>query len=447
MTRAEQGGSRRRIHVAALALIAHFCGGCDRLLRNVRSQPQSPHEQYADALRTTGLDRTALGAGWLTAAVSSLNTAPSAELPFRESAYFPPADPRADAWRMSLRRGQRLEARVRREGSNQPSVFLDLFRRHPEGGEIERVAGADSGTSEIRYEVEEDGEYVVRVQPELLRGVRYELTLSAASVYAFPVEGRDTRAVRSRFGVPRDGGRRSHHGVDIFAPRGTPVLAVLDGRVTRVGETTIGGLVVWLSDGRRSQAVYYAHLDSQTVREGDRVRRGDTVGFVGNSGNARTTVPHLHFGIYRRQRGPFDPLPSIDLPPVPALLPAPASPGELARLGGLGRIRRAVDGLPARTLGVLVGASSSKGLRLRFPDGSERYVLAAAVEEPRPDQTLAVRARRTLTDQPRPDAASLASLPEGARVTALGRFESFDLVETPGGTTGWVARESPTANR
>jgi hypothetical protein len=100
------------------------------------------------------------------------------------------------------------------------------------------------------------------------------------------------RDIGSRFGAPRDAGARSHHGIDIFARRGTPVVAAATGVVNRVNVTDIGGKVVWVRDVL-GNSLYYAHLDSQAVSSGMRVNVGDTLGFVGNTGNARTTPPHL----------------------------------------------------------------------------------------------------------------------------------------------------------
>jgi murein DD-endopeptidase MepM/ murein hydrolase activator NlpD len=119
----------------------------------------------------------------------------------------------------------------------------------------------------------------------------------------FPVDGVDARAIWSGFGAERDGGRRAHRGVDIFAPRGTPALAAIDGWVTRVETTRVGGNVVWLQPLLGTMRIYYAHLDEQWVRPGDFVRAGQAVGTVGNTGNARTTPPHLHFGVYVRRQG------------------------------------------------------------------------------------------------------------------------------------------------
>lgn len=123
---------------------------------------------------------------------------------------------------------------------------------------------------------------------------------------SFPVAGLTHRSIGSIWGDEHDGGRRSHEGVDIFAPRGTPVIAPTDGTVKMAEEKDIGGKVVWLADAKRSQNLYFAHLNDWNVKKGDRVKAGDTLGFVGNTGNARTTTPHLHFGIY--SRGAMNPI-------------------------------------------------------------------------------------------------------------------------------------------
>lgn len=128
--------------------------------------------------------------------------------------------------------------------------------------------------------------------------------------------------MRSVFGDPRDAGARSHEGVDIFAPRGSAVVAVADGWVTSTRTNRLGGNVVWQWDPFRGQAIYYAHLDSQAVAAGDRVRAGDAIGRVGNTGNARSTPPHLHLGLYRPIEGAIDPLPFI--------CDAPCSAGGMA---------------------------------------------------------------------------------------------------------------------
>jgi hypothetical protein len=81
--------------------------------------------------------------------------------------------------------------------------------------------------------------------------------------------------------------------------------------ISRVNENNPGGKVVFLRDANTGNNLYYAHLDSQIAVEGQKVKTGDTVGLVGKTGNARNTVPHLHFGIYTIG-GAINPLPFIN---------------------------------------------------------------------------------------------------------------------------------------
>jgi hypothetical protein len=149
---------------------------------------------------------------------------------------------------------------------------------------------------------------VVRLQPEPLTDALYRLSVELEAALPFPVKGRAEDAVGSLFGTARDAGARHHEGIDIFAPRLTPVMAVADGRATP-RENKLGGNTVWLSTPGTSY--YYAHLERVAVGSGQRVRVGDVIGYVGNSGNAGTTDPHLHFGIYRWGKGAVDPFPLL----------------------------------------------------------------------------------------------------------------------------------------
>jgi murein DD-endopeptidase MepM/ murein hydrolase activator NlpD len=113
-----------------------------------------------------------------------------------------------------------------------------------------------------------------------------------------PVVGVRTGELYDSWGNPRDGGRRKHRGIDIFAPKGTPLVAVADGIISYIGEQPKGGNCLWLTteDGT---SFYYAHLDrwAAGLYEGIEVKSGDLLGYVGNTGNAISTPPHLHFGI------------------------------------------------------------------------------------------------------------------------------------------------------
>ena len=119
-----------------------------------------------------------------------------------------------------------------------------------------------------------------------------------AGGYVFPVYGRvsfgdDFAAARAFTGW--------HHGNDIFAPLGAPVLAVADGTLFLVGWNDVGGNRLWLRD-RQGNEFYYAHLSaySPLARNGAHVQAGDVIGFVGATGDAVGTPPHLHFEIHPR---------------------------------------------------------------------------------------------------------------------------------------------------
>lgn len=116
-------------------------------------------------------------------------------------------------------------------------------------------------------------------------------------VLPVPVQGVTPRALRDTWGGARSEGRK-HEGIDIFARRGTPVLSSTEGIVTKVGSNRLGGKVVWVL-GPGGQRHYYAHLDRYAdVAAGMCIAAGRVLGYVGNTGNAAATPPHLHYGVY-----------------------------------------------------------------------------------------------------------------------------------------------------
>ena len=114
-----------------------------------------------------------------------------------------------------------------------------------------------------------------------------------------PVSGVLARQLSDTFTQSRGAGRL-HDALDIMAPRGTPVVAVADGRVAKLFNSKPGGLTVYQFDAEERLAYYYAHLDSYapTLAEGQQLRRGDVIGYVGSTGNASPDGPHLHFAIF-----------------------------------------------------------------------------------------------------------------------------------------------------
>lgn len=125
-----------------------------------------------------------------------------------------------------------------------------------------------------------------------------------------PVSGVEPAGLVDSWGAAR-GGERSHEGIDIFAERGTPVTSTTRGVVGAVRERGLGGRQVWVR-GPGLENHYYAHLDdwAEGLAAGDVVLPGDLLGYVGDSGNARGTPPHLHYGIYG-EGGALDPLPRL----------------------------------------------------------------------------------------------------------------------------------------
>ena len=273
----------------------------------------TPHERYAASVRRGDAGATTAGRIWLESAERSLAQPAPVTLPESRRLSVSSNDPKASTFVMTVRRGQRYVADVRMNGQVEP-VFVDVFERDGSGA-LRHVANRAPGDAVVSMEVRADTDYVLRVQPEMFRSGEMTVAVRTEPTLQIPVEGATAKNVQSFFGAARDGGRREHHGVDIFAARRTPVRAAASGIVTSVGTNGLGGNVVWITRPTRGESHYYAHLDQQLVTPGTYVREGDVIGLVGNTGNARGTAPHLHFGIYTAG-GAVDPLPYISAPPV-----------------------------------------------------------------------------------------------------------------------------------
>jgi murein DD-endopeptidase MepM/ murein hydrolase activator NlpD len=446
--------TQSRLGFATLLVAGLAAGGC-RVLEEVQDQlfdNRTPRERYQASLEAAGLSRTALVRDWTDAADRALLSAPVVTSPHIEEGYLSPGEPAALALRVSARRGQEVLFEAQLAGDSTTLVFLEAWRIEPDTAlRFREVAVADSGKRSLRLEPRADAEYVFRMQPELLRGGRVRISLTIGPTLAFPILDGKEETVRSRFGAPRDGGTRDHHGIDIFAPRGTVAVAAAEGRVARVETTNRGGNVVWVRD-QRGNALYYAHLDRQYVTEGDWVQPGDTIGFVGNTGNARTTPPHLHFGVYRRGEGPMDPWWFVHRPPgvAPRLVADTVLLGEWTRSPADETVLRAAPDPKADTLGRLGGHTAMRVLaavgswyRVRLPDGTTGY-LASRLLEP---AHLAVETTQLALGKPvlsRPGdsepAIVIEEMTAADSVAVLGRFGDYLLVRTSAGRSGWVAK-------
>lgn len=113
-----------------------------------------------------------------------------------------------------------------------------------------------------------------------------------------PVRGVDARQLRDTFSHARGGGR-THRALDIMAPRGTPVVAAVDGTIRKLFNSKAGGVTIYQFDVKEERVYYYAHLDryADGLAEGVFVEQGTVIGYVGTTGNAPAGAPHLHFAI------------------------------------------------------------------------------------------------------------------------------------------------------
>lgn len=139
---------------------------------------------------------------------------------------------------------------------------------------------------------------------------------------AMPLPDVSKRQIADTWHAPRGTGRL-HEGQDIFAPKGTPILSATNGLVYYIGENSLGGQTVSVI-GAGGRVYYYAHLDAYApgLAVGDRVNTHTILGYVGTTGNAQGTPPHLHFGIYT-STGAINPLPLLSDRTAPRVTNAP----------------------------------------------------------------------------------------------------------------------------
>ena len=128
-----------------------------------------------------------------------------------------------------------------------------------------------------------------------------------------PVDKVKNSQLKDTWAASRSSGRL-HEGIDIMAPKGTKVFSATEGLVGSLKQNNLGGKVIWIL-GPGGAWHYYAHLDGikRGLSEGDYVKKGELIGYVGNTGNARHTASHLHYGLYLsgRGRGAVNPYPYL----------------------------------------------------------------------------------------------------------------------------------------
>lgn len=260
----------------------------------------SPRDIFVWRLKLAGLLDSPLGQRWTEAVDRAAERPVQAGGQYRTSESFLSDEVEAHIYKVSLDRGEKLIWQFSRLDIADSRLYASLERRDKNDHAWSTVTELNADDTTNSQVASKAADYRTVLQPELFAEAEYSLAMANGGSLPFPVEGARQRDIGSPFGVPRGDGAREHHGVDIFAERGAPVIAVIDGRV-RTGTGARGGKHVWLSDsmiGLGNARYYSAHLDAFEVESGDRVKRGDILGFVGNTGNAINTPPHIHFGIY-----------------------------------------------------------------------------------------------------------------------------------------------------
>ncbi|WP_439481243.1 peptidoglycan DD-metalloendopeptidase family protein [Cyclobacterium plantarum] len=432
----------KNVSLYVLVILCLSCQGTkiEQLLR-----PSSPYGRYLQGLKASDLKNYSMVREWEEAGKRVLADSNQVELPYKELTRFDPAEPEAASFLFSASEGQKITVDLKLLSDTSATWFIDLFEVK-EGGELEELKiEGEKYTS--KYPVKSGDKFLLRLQPELLRGGLVELSISYTPSLSFPLLEKSYLNIASFFGDPRAGGRRQHEGVDIFAARGTPVLAVREGRVSRVGNNRLGGKIVRISSGRYS--FYYAHLDSQLVAVGTKVKPGDTLGTVGNTGNARTTAPHLHFGIYAPGWKSVDPLGFFQEAPELAGLSmadsvffghwARVKPARVNLRQGPSTRNMILDKLEKQAVFRIMGKTQG-WLRIRLPDERQGFLaenLVELVETPLEQRTI----------QPSDFLKVNWWSPEfqhssfSGKAEVLGSFGQFDLVAAANGVHLWVKKQ------
>lgn len=402
-------------------------------------KPATPHQQYQKKITDAGLHQTAMGSQWITSAQKSLQNAVAIKLPYQEKGYFAAEQIEAIAFKFQLQRGQKLQVNLAKKPMQNFTIYMDMWQLV--NNELKLLAYADTTGKTIQLDAEQTGNYILRLQPELLGSGEFTLTITTGPSLGYPLKTINRNQIQSIYGDGRDAGTRKHEGIDIFAPFRTPVIAVSAGTVTAVNTNNLGGKVVWFRPDDKNYTLYYAHLDEQTVTDGQNVKQGDTLGLMGNTGNAKTTPPHLHFGIYTNN-GAIDPLPFVN----PVVLNPPKINSATTAINATMRTiyktkLQTADTAITLAAGTIarVTAASESSYRIQLPDGSIGYLTAKSLTKTNKRlQMIKVKQPQLLYSKPDTAAAVKGQLQTGDVVEVLGYFGDYQLMLQQNNETGWV---------
>lgn len=370
--------------IPLLLLVAIVQTSC-KTVKNIFDK-KTPHEKYADKLEDKQADESPEARLWMAVSKRVLEDPQTIQLPYRHNGYFHSQRPHALGLVFKGNFGERITFNLVKKAGSPYVIFADLFRQNEK---VSHLLSADTSSSQFSFDIGESGTYILRLQPQLYNKGEYTLSINVGPSLGFPVSGNKAN-IGSYWGDNRDGGKRLHEGIDIFAPKLTPAVAAADGTITGVREGGIGGKTVWLKVNDKNHYLYYAHLDQQSVQEGQSVKKGEVVGLVGNTGNAKYTPSHLHFGVYTSE-GPVNPLPFVNR----SLKTAPAVP--VKNLTGslkLIKAQKTDEGILIKANTELVPlAVNAKGYLAELPDGNiilTPFTSVKLLQQPVRQQTQAV---------------------------------------------------------
>ena len=435
---------RLRNSFLPLILLSIFLFSCKTGTVNL-FKPASPHEQYERKLTSTGFDKTAAGRAWIVAAQSSLQKPLQIKLPFKDRGYFSAEAVPAVAYTFAATKGQKISISMSQKPAENFRIYVDLLSF--ENQKMKSLAFIDTVKNAVEYEISNTGDYMIRLQPELLTSGEYTLEINYGPSLAYPIKTTSRNNIQSFFGDGRDANTRKHEGIDMFAPRLTPVIAAAEGTVTRVNENNLGGKVVWMRPNGKDYTLYYAHLDKQIAIEGQQVAIGDTLGLMGNTGNAKTTAPHLHFGIYA-SGGAVDPFPYVN----PVIKPLPVVTASATNFNATMRTNRStpiyamaeaggvtIANLPPNAI-VKVNSANRDWYRVVLPDGTEGFLQSnRLVKTAKAITAIKITAQQQMVlDQPDTTAAVKRVVPVNSTAEVLGYSGNFSLIKGLDDVMGWV---------
>jgi len=409
--------------------------------------PRDNHLAYSQSMVKLGIGDTQLYRNWREAHDRAMAKPVRIKAPFQETFYFDDVSTDAYAYRFSIDKGQKTTLSINQLKGDTGLIYMDLFQVVADTIQpFRHIASSDTITNQLIFEHNETGDYILRVQPELLRSGVYNLKILVEPSLAFPVSGGEEQDIGSIFGVPRDAGKRVHEGIDIFAKRYTPIVSVSDCEITFAGdkEGSLGGTVIWARDTLRDLTMYYAHLQEVSVEKGDYVQRGDTIGTNGNSGNAVTTYPHLHFGIY--DRGAVDPFPYVvetRKKPSPILADSSWLNKSIRIDNPNGNNRnlysRRLDQYMSHDEYANVIGVTSTYYKVRKATGELSYVFYDHIEGlNRPIQKVKLEKEIKLYTSPETDVAHSTVLTKGTSLRILAKSAEMSFCELDNGNQGWV---------